>query len=248
MAAEKTTKRRLKATKGGAGGAGSMLRLRTDPRKERRYEPEANAAAWLSMLGMSIGAVLLGAGVYGQWLRASIRPDTPEPHKYAVYLLLGAAVLLAVVALFRPGAARPIRVGDAGLAVEKDAGELDRIEWRDVTRVLLGGGVLTFQSSGSVLAIPLKLHPQAAARAADEARARIPAMLAGVDLDGLPALDGSAGEVLPLDPPQLAGARCKASEELIAFEKDARLCGQCGEVYHKDHVPERCLTCEAKLK
>ena len=47
---------------------------------------------------------------------------------------------------------------------------------------------------------------------------------------------------------QLAGARCKASDELIAFEKDARLCGRCGEVYHKSHVPDRCLTCDAALK
>ena len=65
---------------------------------------------------------------------------------------------------------------------------------------------------------------------------------------GLPKLDAGAGEVIPLEAPQLAGTRCKASDELIAFEKDARLCGRCGEVYHKDHVPPHCLSCEAKLK
>ena len=225
-----------------------MLRLRTDPRRERRYEPEGSAAAWVSMLGLSVGAVLLGAGVYGQWLRASFRPEMTEPHKYAAFLILGGVFLLAAVLLFGPRSVRPIRVGDAGVAMEKDAGEIERIAWRDVTRVLFGGGVLTFQSPGAVLSIPVKLHPQAAARAVKEARARIPAVLAEVETDGLPQLDPAAGDVVPLDPPQLAGARCKASDELIAFEKDARLCGQCGEVYHKDHVPALCLTCEAKLK
>jgi hypothetical protein len=246
MAAEKTTKRKQKAAKGEAGSA-SVLRLRSDPRKERRFEPEGSAAAWISMLGMSIGAVLLGAGVYGQWLRAWFRPETGEPFKYAVYLLLGGALLLGAVALFGPHGARPIRVGDAGVAAEKDAGEFERIEWRDVTRILVDSSVLTFQSPGTVISIPLGIQPQAAARAIAEAKARIPGKLEDVDLAGLPKLDAGAGEVIPLEAPQLAGTRCKASDELIAFEKDARLCGRCGEVYHKDHVPPKCLTCEAKL-
>ena len=200
------------------------------------------------MLGLSLGAVALGAGVYGQWLRSSFRPELTEPHKYAAYLLLGGALLVAGIGLFGPRAAKPIRVGDAGVAVEKDPGEIERIGWRDVTRVLFGGGTLTFQSPGVVLSIPLKAHPQAAARAVAEARARVPAVLADVETEGLAELDASSGDVVPLEPPQLAGTRCKASDELIAFEKDARLCGQCGEVYHKDHVPPRCATCDAKLK
>jgi hypothetical protein len=258
MAADKTTKRRQaqagpqarpgKAAKTEAGGGASMLRLRTDPRKEWRYEPVASAAAWISVLGMSIGSVLLGAGVYGQWLRGSFRTDVTDPHPYAPYLLLGGALVVAAIALFGPRAVKPIRVGDAGIALEKEPGELDRIGWRDVTRILLSGDVLTFQGAGSVLSIPLKQHPQAAARAVAEARERIPEKLEDVDVTAVPKLDDDAGEVLPLERAQLAGARCKASDELIAFEKDARLCGRCGEVYHKAHVPERCLTCKAPLK
>jgi len=251
MAAEKTTKRRRKA----AGNEGSdeggdkpLLRLRTDPRREQRYEPASSAAAWVSVLGLSVGSLLLGAGVYAQWLRTSLLPDVTDPHPYAVYLLAGGLVVLAGVFLFGARAAKPIRVGDAGLAVEKDAGELDRIEWRDVTRILVTGGVITFQSPGSVIAFPLEQHAQAAARAVAEARARIPAKLEGVDTSGVDKVEEDAGELVLLEPPQLAGATCKASDEPIAFEKDARLCGRCGEVYHKAHVPETCLTCEAKLR
>jgi hypothetical protein len=248
MAAEKTTKRRQRAAKTEPEPPKIMLRLRKDPRQERRYEPATSASAWISVLGLSIASVLLGAGVYGQWLRSSVRPDVTGPHPYAGYLLLAGALAMAAVTLFGPRPAKPVRVGDAGIAVEKDGGELDRIEWRDVTRVLLGGDVLTFQGPGTVVAIPLKQHPQAAARAVADAQARIPARLEDVDTSSVPKPDDDAGELIPLERPQLAGARCKASDELIAFEKDARLCGSCGEVYHKAHVPERCLTCDALLR
>ncbi len=225
-----------------------MLRLRTDPRKERRFEPRTSAAAYLSALGLALGSVILGAGVYGQWLRGTARPDLTEPHPFAPYLLLGGALLVLAVLLFGPRPPKPIRVGDAGLGLEKEPGDIERIEWRDVSRILLGGGVLTFQSSGNVLAIPLDNHPEAAARALAEARERIPTRLQDVDTAGIRKPAADEGEVLPLEVPQLAGARCKASDELIAFEKDARLCGRCGEVYHKAHVPDRCLTCDAALK
>ncbi len=120
MAAEKTTKRRQKAATSDAGSQTSMLRLRTDPRQERRFEPATPASAWISVLGLSIGSVLLGAGVYGQWLRASFRADVTGPHPYASYLLMAGALVLAAVALFGPRQIKPIRVGDAGLAVEKE--------------------------------------------------------------------------------------------------------------------------------
>jgi hypothetical protein len=252
MAADKTTKRRQRVAKDDASGTGGptkgWLRVRSDPRQESRYEPVGSAAAWISMLGMSLGAVALGAGVYGQWLRSSVQPEMTEPHPYAVYLLVGAALVLAAVALFGPRQVKPIRVGDAGIAVEKDPGDLERIQWRDVTRIVIGGDVVTFQSPGTVLAIPVKLHPQAAARAVAEARRRIPGKMEDVDTSSVPKVEDDLGEVLPLERAQLAGGRCKASDELIAFEKDARLCGRCGEVYHKAHVPDACLTCEAPLK
>jgi hypothetical protein len=252
VATEKTTKRRQKSTRtgggGGDGGEQSALRLRTDPRRERRYEPKASPLAVISVVAMSVGAVLVGAGVYGQWMRAWFRAEAEGPHPYAVYLLLGGAALLVAVALFGQRAAKPIRVGDAGVAVEKDPGEIERIEWRDVTRLLLSDSALTVQTAGTSIGIPLDVHGPAAARALAEAKERIPKKVEGVEARGLPEVDDAAGEVLPLEPPQVAGTRCKASDKMIAFEKDARLCGRCGEVYHKDTVPPRCLSCDALLK
>jgi hypothetical protein len=242
MAAEKTTRRKQKGAREAGEGSGA-LRTRNDPRKERRYEPKASAVAVISWVGMSVGAVLLGAGVYGQWMRA----EELGPHKLAPWLLLAGALLVLAVGLFGPRTAKPVRVGDAGVGLENDAGEIQRIEWRDVTGLVLGSDLLTVQASGASISIPVKLHAQAAARVVAEARARVPSKVDEIAKDALEAVDDTAGEVLPLDRPQAAGSRCKASDKLIAFEKDARFCGGCGEVYHKDHVPPVCLTCEAKL-
>jgi hypothetical protein len=259
MAAEKTTRRKQKSTRG--EGDGTALRTVNDPRMERRYEPKAAPSAVVSVVVLSVGTVLLGSGFYAQWLRDVVPPvlnpllgravptgDPLGPHPAAVWLLLAGALALIAIAVFGPRTAKPIRVGDGGVGAEIEANEIERVGWNDVTRILLGGDMLTVESPGTNLSIPVKLHAQAAARVLAEARKRIPSKVEDVDAAALEKPDDAEGEVLPLDAPHVAGARCKATDRLIAFEKDARLCGRCGEVYHKDRVPERCLTCEARLR
>jgi hypothetical protein len=244
MAAEKTEKSTTKRKQKAGGGEASALKLTSDPRKERRFEPKAGATAIVSVVALSVGAVILGAGTYAQWLRA----EALGPHPQAQWMLLAGALMLIAVAVFGPRAATPLRVGDAGIGVEKDGGDIERIEWRDVARVLVGGGAVTVESPGTTLTVPFKLHPEAAARILHEARLRVAGKLDEVPTEGLPEYDPRAGEVKTLEEAQVAGAHCKASDRQIAFEKDARLCGKCGEIYHKEAVPPKCLTCDAKLK
>ena len=246
MVAEKTIKPKQKTKRGtsGATGAGNRgVRTHEDARSERRFEPTASAMAILSTVGMSIGAVLVGAGTYAQWLRAGELP----PHPAAPWLLAGGAFLLIGVALFGQRLAKPVRVGDAGIALEKGPGEMDRLEWRDVSRVLLNSTTLSLQGAGTSISVPIAVHAAAAARIFAEAARRIPAKVDGLDGSALGKPEANDGEELALEPPQIAGQHCKASDKLIAFEKDGRLCGRCGEVYHKDSVPSRCLTCDAPL-
>ncbi len=193
------------------------------------------------MLGMSIGAVLVGAGTYGQWFRG----EELGPHRFAPWLLGGGAALFLLVALFGQRIAKPVRVGDAGVAEEKDASEIDRIAWCDVVRVLVSKDMIVVQSNGRSIAVPVRAHAAAASRLLAEARRRIGDRVEG-DLE-LPAPDAAAGEEISLEAPQIAGARCKGSDKLISFENDARLCGLCGETYHKDSVPKACVTCGASL-
>jgi hypothetical protein len=256
MAADKTVEGKANAVSGPklkrkrkiSGAAGQrdelLLRQRSEPRSERRFEPKASAALGLTMLGMSLAALLAGAGVYGQWFRG----DEAGAHPYAPYLLTGAVVLGAAAALFGQWSAKPIRVGDAGVALENGPNELERIGWNEVTGLLLSDLALTVQGAGTAITIPLRTHADAAARTLAEARARIPGRAADIQQDALAKADDVAGEVRALEPPQVAGLRCKATDKLIAFEADARLCGRCGELYHKDGAPERCLTCDARLR
>lgn len=244
MAADKPVKRRRKGSDSTGQGGDVLLRQRTDPRSERRFEPKPSPALALTLLGASIAAVLAGAGVYGQWFRG----EEAGAHPYAPYLLLGALLLGAAAGLFGQWSIRPIRVGDAGVAIENGPNEIERIGWHEITGLLLSDSALTVQGSGTAIAIPLRTHPAAAARALDEAKKRVPQHTAELKTDALPAPDEAAGEVRSLEPPQVAGLRCKATDKLIAFEADARLCGRCGEVYHKEGVPSRCATCDARLR
>jgi hypothetical protein len=241
--ADRPRKRSRKRAGAAAKQDEGFLRRWTDKRSERRYVAQASLWAKLSFIGMLVAAALAGAGSYGQWLR----PEALGPHKASPFLLAGAAVLLGALVLFGEGVAKPVRVGDAGVAMEKSAGEITRIAWCDITRILLSDGALTLQTSGTSIVLPLASHAQAAGDALAQARERIPRLV-----EDIPASDleqaGPGGEVLPLEPPQMAGLHCRSTDRSIAFEEDARMCGRCGEVYHKDGVPSRCACCDAKLR
>jgi hypothetical protein len=226
-----------------AAAAERFLRLRTDPRAERRYSPRPSLVARGSIVAAWVGAALVGAGIYGQWLR----PEAVGPHKAASYLLAAGAVVLLAVALFGQRDPAAVRVGDAGIGVEKDAGHIERIAWCDVTQMVVSRDALTVQAAGRQLSISLAAQPQAAARAIAEARKRIPKRIEELDDASLEPAEADAGVEQRLEPPQVAGQRCKATDKLITFERDARLCGRCGELYHKDSVPRVCETCNAPL-
>jgi hypothetical protein len=67
------------------------------------------------------------------------------------------------------------------------------------------------------------------------------------ELEGLPEPKDSDGELVPIEALQVTGRRCAATDKVISFERDARLCPTCAQVYLKDHVPKKCLTCGGEL-
>lgn len=223
------------------GGASKWLRNPNEPRSEIRYEPSSHGAALAGVIISSGGAVLAGAGFFSQFLRGQ------GPHSYALYILLGGVVAFVAGLFISASAPRNIRIGDAGIAVEASKG-IERIGWHEISSIALEPGVLAFRGpTGRVIHVPRSAHPAAFARALIDARARIPAKVEGIKEEAK-APPQQAGEKLPLPPPQLAGLHCRASDQLIAFEHDARLCGRCGETYHREGVPERCLSCDAELR
>jgi len=209
-------------------------------RKERRFSPEPTSSRVIVLAGMA-GALALGAGVYAQWVRE-------EPLGYAPYLVALGAVVLGV-ALWKTGEEMGrVRVGEAGVALEKD-NDLVRVLWCDVERVSLENRRLIVRGKNATLELPLAVHPKAVTWVVAEAGKRVPDV---VSLDreavkGLGEPKDLEGEFVLIEEVQITGRHCRASGKPIAFERDARLCPVCGESYLKDQVPKKCLTCGNEL-
>lgn len=206
-------------------------------RTERRFIPvKTRSSLGAAAVGMT-GSAVLGAGVYAQWV-------TEAPPAFAPALVTAGAIGLGAGLWLGSASMFPVRVGDAGVAIERGA-EITRVLWCDVEELRVQGSSLVIKSKGLSLEIPVAAHPKATPYIVAEADRRVPSI---VKLDdaarrGLPALVQGAGEVVAVTGDQVAGRRCAATQKIISFERDARLCPNCGQVYFKDNVPQTCVTC-----
>jgi hypothetical protein len=209
---------------------------------EHRFVPQPSGRSGIINMSGGVGAALLGAGVYAQWVR-------DEPMASAPWVLAAGAAGLALSALLDDPGGAPLRVGSIGIAVEKRSSQPDRISWCDVEKVVLEGDAVVVHGPGGPVRAALATHGAAAAWIVKEADARVPRVV-DIAPDGrarLPRPELDAGDTVHAELLQVAGRRCKASGKVISFEDDARLCAQCSQVYHREQVPERCLTCDAAM-
>jgi hypothetical protein len=207
---------------------------------ERRFLAESTERSNYQALVGGLGAAALGAGAYATWMK-----DVPMP--VAPYLFGAGTIALIGSILMGSSDSMPLRVGDAGVAVERGGDQPERIGWFEVEKVSLDGKErIVVEAANRRIVAPIAHHAHAAAWILKEALDRIPKRVA-VDPDKRHEITKGANEhaeVVSIDPMQVTGRRCKASDAIISFERDARVCATCGEVYDKKHVPEQCLTCE----
>jgi hypothetical protein len=210
-------------------------------RKERRFSPEPTYSSGAAVAAGMVGALAAGAGVWGQWI-------SETPHSYAPYLFAGGAFALGAALWFGDAGAVPVRVGDAGVALERGT-ELTRIAWCDLQKVEVVGPQLFLRGDSATFSIAMAAHPKAAAWIIAEGTKRVPEAMnvKASQVAGLPQPKDLDGELVALEGVQVAGRHCAASEKPIAFERDARLCPNCAEVYLKEHVPKKCVTCDHDL-
>jgi hypothetical protein len=216
-------------------------------REERRFAPELGSKSKTIYAGAGLAAALLGAGVYGQF-RTAFDSAADGPMKNASYILGAGALALAAVVLIFPEAPKPILVGDVGVGVEL-GDETKRVFWCDVAEVRLLNGAIVVKSDDLTITASLEEHAQAAAHIYAEAKARVPDVveISEADAKSIPSVDRAAGEARPIPDLQIAGRHCADSEKPITFAPDARLCPRCFECYHKEHVPETCVTCGGSM-
>ncbi len=212
-----------------------------DGRTERRFGPgQMHMSVVASVVGM-LGGAALGTGVYGLWVSKSGLSVAP-------YLLAVGLMLLVGALAFGDADAIPVRIGDAGVGVEKGS-EFLQIAWCDIKRLSAENDALVIQGAEQTLRIPIPMQPEACAWIIVEATRRVPD---AVDVkrdavDKLPKPEDTQGEKVAPMPVQIAGRRCAKSGKAIAFERDARVCPNCGQVYHREQVPAECVTCKQSL-
>jgi hypothetical protein len=218
-----------------------LLSTASAERFERLFLPSSGSASKLGVgLGM-LGCAALGAGVYGTWLA----PHTPSA---SPALLIGGLVMAAVAWFIAPKEAPPVRVGELGVIVG-DPAEARRLYWHEIDAVRIDGDALLLASKELPVSLSLAAHARAAARLIAEASQRIAAR---VDIsprahERLPRLADAEGQRVPAARLQLTGRRCAASDTVITFENDARLCANCAAIYHVSHVPAACVRCDRPL-
>ena len=224
------------------GGSKGRRAQQVAERKERRFEPVRSQIALLTIAGTAIGGLALGIGIYAQWLAL---------HRlaYAPWIVAGGAAVLAAVILWGQLAGAAVRVGDAGLAIERGDAAPIRVAWYEISGLSVRDARAVIESKESTITLRLDEHPSAIAWLVREAEARIPAKVKIEESQkaSLPKTSDTDGVVVSVEATQVTGRRCRASDKVITFERDARLCARCGEIYHVDALPERCLTCDAPM-
>lgn len=221
-------------------------------RQERRFFPQSTFSPVLVRGFGAVGAAVLGAGAFGMARAESFLADE-KLRAIPSYLVAGGAVLTGLAIWLGTSSDPPIRVGSPGIGM--DRGETRRMPWWAVQAITWKSGAETLVVAGKddtgqswTLEIALAAQPQAVAWIVDEAQRRIPKTvdLSEEALASIPRLDEHAGLLLELEPLQVVGRRCAASDKIISYEPDARVCTRCERVYAKGSVPKKCK-CGASL-
>jgi hypothetical protein len=210
-------------------------------RKERRFSPEPTYSSRLVAYAGMAGALVLGAGVYAQWVRE-------PPLAYAPVMVAVGAIVLAFALWKSSAELGNVRVGEAGVALEQ-GNELVRILWCDIERIALDGGRISVRSRQQSIVFPVEAHPKATTWLVSEAGRRVPDVvsMSRTEIEKFGEPKEFDGEMVTIEALQVTGRHCRASGKPIAFERDARLCPNCGETYLKDQVPKKCVTCQNEL-
>lgn len=212
-------------------------------RMERRFVPGRSVAAMLT-LGVSILAGLaLGVGAYGIW------GMTPSMNA-ASYILGAGAIALVGVLLWGDMDGTIVRVGDGGVAWERGGKLQHRVAWYEMTEVNLTDGVIRLQTEVRPWLLPVASNPSAAAYVMEQANKRIGSRVRAnsSELKELLGRKRDNGQLVNVEASQSTGLRCASSNAAITFEQDARRCRHCGQLYHREHLPERCVSCDHPLE
>jgi hypothetical protein len=256
--AEKTVSKKKKAKKD-----------RGPARSERRFVAQSANNPWIVRLLGVIGASTLGAGLYAYFYgesfkkaaeaaraagaNATVPAEALRMEAIPLYMVAFAAVVLGITIWLGTTSEAPLRVGSAGLAMER--GEVRRMPWWGISKISWEAGNLALAIAGNdesgsawTFKVPLKAHGEAIGWILKESLDRVPKVVDISDnvIDELPGAGTHAGTKIDLEPLQVVGKKDAIAGKTISYEPDARVCVRCERVYAKSSVPKKCK-CGASL-
>jgi hypothetical protein len=212
-------------------------------RRERRFVPQSTMDPKIVYAIGVVGSLTLGAGVWGQFGNL-VRKVEIDPLPAAPWILAAGALVLGVAIWLGTSSASALRVGAGGIT---DEGRNKRIPWWGVDKI--SGGASSLEVRGKTegdesvtILFESRAVPGALAWVLKEARLRIPDKV-DVEEDDVATIGTASklvGEEVAAPPLQLVGKKCAKSGKTIAYEPDARVCGRCERVYHRQSVPKVC--------
>ena len=236
-------------------------------RLDRRFVAHSANNPWLVRVLGIVGAMALGAGVYGYLYGESFKKaadaaraaneavpqDALRMEAVPLYVVAFAAVVLGITIWLGTSSEAPLRVGAPGIGMER--GELRRMPWWAISEITWQGGnralaIVGKDEAGSPWSfrVSSKAHAEAVGWILKEALDRVPKVVAISDsvIETLPGAGVHAGQIVELEPLQVVGKKDAVTGKLISYEPDARVCARCERVYYKRSVPKRCK-CGASL-
>jgi hypothetical protein len=219
----------------------SAKRSKASSLLETRFVTEWNRPDWVAMAAAVAAGLLLGAGCYAAF-------SSGQYADYKNFLVLGGLIAIAVFVFQSNSVQSIVYVGDAGVAISK-SGELTRLLWSEIRSIRYESEHLVLLGAQTSLRLPSRFHTRAIRAILGQAAERLPKILdvPGKLLKDLPVVEGDNPKPGPVESLQVAGKRCLVTDQLLTFERDARVCPVCTSIYHSAHVPATCVTCERPL-
>ncbi len=222
-------------------------------RHEQRFTPQPTTNPILAKAVGGVGAAALGAGVWAQFGHDWMDNGLP-PYAFAVWLIRAGVIVFGVAVFLGMSRKAALRVGAGGIGIESGK-QVTRIPWYEIERIVWDpeGQVLSVlgrdeTGASQHLEVKPRIHPAALAWIVKEGRARIPDRVDVPDeARGIAEARQGDGEDIVMDAVQVVGKRCAATDRILAYEPDARVCPRCERVYYKLAVPDDCA-CGASLQ
>jgi hypothetical protein len=208
---------------------------------ERCYRQESSSPDFIAWACLVVAGLSLGAVSYGYFFVPTSEYQTT---------LVVVFFVAQGIALYRGFANQTkILVGDAGVAIEQTT-EQNRLLWWEIKSVRYETESLVLVGETTSLRIPSQVHTRAIRAILAEAAERLPNILdvPSKIANELPTLkDAPQPPAKRVESLQIAGKRCASTRQVITVERDARLCPQCASVYHRNNLPQVCVTCHREL-